>query len=181
MRIEIQGVDMKVGQELRDTINKKLNKFHRYFKDDTLCQVKCSTDGPDLKRVEITLFVDGRIYRAERSETDIFTALDMAVDVLQGQIRKHKTIMANRNGDYSSIKDFVENELLDDSDEAEEPAVPEFRYKEFEIQPMSDEEAALQMDLLGHDFFIYLSPDSGKVNVIYKRKGDSYGVIEPIY
>lgn len=183
MRIDIQSVDMKVGQELRNRIEDKLSKFDRYFDDSALCEVKCTTDGPDLKRVEITLHVDKKIYRAERSEDDIFTALDSAIDVLQGQIRKHKTLMSNMNGKYDSMKKFVQEELVDNTsaDEETDEVNYDFRYKSFEIQAMSDEEAAMQMDLLNHSFFVYISDETGHVNVIYKRKGDSYGVIEPIY
>lgn len=180
MRLEIEGVGMTISSELEDRIRSKFEKYDRYFDDKALCTVKCTTDGPEQERVEITLHVDGRTYRAERSEDDIYTALDSAIDVFQGQIRKHKTIMKNmRTGGYKSLRDFIENELPEeDDDEVDEF---NFRYKEFEIQPMSDEEATLQMNLLDHDFFVYLSDIDGRVRVVYKRKGDSYGVLAPIY
>ena len=179
MRLDVQGVDMRIGQELRERIETKVGKYDKYFDDRALCQVKCTHDGPDLKRVEITLFVDKRVYRAERSEEDIFTALDSAIAVINGQIRKHKTKMAKFSGPYESMQEFIENELQEPELEIDEKTV--FRYKEFEIQPMSDEEAALQMELLNHSFFIYLSAETAKVNVIYKRHSGGYGVIEPIY
>ncbi len=179
MRLEILGIDLKIGSELEERIKSKLAKYDKYFDDSALCQVKCSTDGPNLKRVEITLNVDGRFYRAERSEDDVFTALDSALEVFNGQIRKHKTIMSNHRN-YDDMHKFALEELVDDETQEREDTF-NVRYKEFDIHPMTDEEAALQMELLGHSFFIYLDDEDGKVNVIYKRRGDSFGVIEPIY
>lgn len=180
MRLEIHGVDVKITPDLEERIHSKLSKFNKYFDDKAVCQVKVSTDGPTLKRVEITLHVDRRFYRAERSEDDVYTALDSAIDVLHGQIRKHKTVMSNISGAYDNMQEFIEGELMD-TDVEEVDDTFDVRYKQFEIFQMSDEEAALQMELLGHSFFIYLSADDDQVNVIYKRRGDSYGVIQPIY
>ncbi len=187
MKLEIQGVGMKIGPQLERRITEKLEKFQRYFADDVLCQVKCSNESPELRKVEITLFIRKHIYRAERTAGDVFTALDLAVDVLEGQIRKHKTKIEKRIHDYAYMKEYLRNEVPDEIEEDVEMARGDeeelqgatFRHKRFELHPMSKEEAALQMELLGHNFFLYLSDLTGKVQVVYKRRDGNYGVIEP--
>ena len=116
MKLEIQGKGMRIGPQLERRITKKLEKFQRYFADDVLCQVKCTSESPELRKVEITLFIRKHIYRAERSAADVFTALDLAVGVLEGQIRKHKTKIVKRNHDYSYMKEYLANETAADEE-----------------------------------------------------------------
>lgn len=186
MKLEIQGVGLKVGPQLERRITEKLEKFQRYFADDVTCQVKCSNESPELRKVEITLYIRKHIYRAERTAGDVFTALDLAVDVLEGQIRKHKTKIEKRIHDYAYMKEFLREEVPAETDDevvafGDEEALQgaTFRHKRFELHPMSKEEAALQMELLGHTFFLYLSADTGKVQLVYKRRDGNYGIIEP--
>ncbi len=186
MRLEIQGKGMKVGPQLEKRITEKLGKFDNYFDDSVTCQVKCSSDAPETRKVEITLYIRKHIYRAERSAADVFTALDLAVDVLEGQIRKHKTKIEKRIHDYAYMKEYLKHEMPDDVTPESEEGLTEieadrFRHKSFELRPMTEEEAALQMEMLGHSFFLYLADDTGKVNLVYKRRDGNYGVIDPDY
>lgn len=188
MKIEIYSVGMRVGDRLEERIEQKLEKFHRYFDDAAECQVKLSEDGPNLRRVEITVFVKKHIYRAERSAENIITALDLTISILEGQIRKQKTKLRKRKKDYAYLKDFFSDEenLLNEDEEFAEGDEEilngqTFKYKSFPLSPMSREEAALQMELLGHSFYLYTDTDSGNVNLVYKRKNGDYGIIDPEY
>ncbi len=191
MKLEMQGKGMKIGPQLERRITEKLAKFQNYFDDSVTCQVKCSTDSPETRKVEITLYIRKHIYRAERTAGDVFTALDLAVDVLEGQIRKHKTKIEKNIHDYAYMKEYLKYEVPDEISEtsgngASAAAEPEitaerFRHKSFELRPMTKEEAALQMELLGHTFFLYENADTERVNLVYKRHDGNYGVIEPDY
>lgn len=185
MKIEVYGVGIKINPQLEERIDRKLAKFQRHFGEDAVCQVKCSNDGPNLRRIEITIFYKKHIYRAERSAEDILTALDLAISILEGQIRKQRTKMRRRKKDFAYLSEFLsEGDGLSANEEyaeGEEDALQgaSFRYKTFALRPMSREEAALQMELLGHNFFLFEDDESGKVNLVYKRKGGDYGIIDP--
>lgn len=177
MKINLTGVDMKVADSLREKMEKKLEKFHRFFDDETNCMVKVQPVKNELK-VELTLKIRRDIYRAEGIGPKAEIAIDNAVSTLEGQIRKHKTKMKKRKHKYGYMKDYMDQF---DSETHEESEARITKHKQFAIEPMDDEEAAMQMELMGHDFHLYLSPDTGKVCVLYKRRDGDYGVLEPEY
>jgi putative sigma-54 modulation protein len=186
MKLEIFGVGLKVGPQLEKRIRRKMEKFDKYFDETASCQVKCSKDGQDLRKVEITIYVKKHILRAEKTDEDILTALDSAIAALEGQIRKQKSKLKKRKKDYAYLEDFfleeadVEAELEPES-QAGDLNGATFRFKTFPLSPMNHEEAALQMELMGHDFFLYLDGETGKVNLVYKRRDGNYGVLDPDY
>ncbi len=178
MKININGKGIKVGDPLQHRIEEKLGKFNRFFGEDAVANVKLRPDG-DLKVIEVTLKIQKHFYRAECSAEDVFSALDMAVEVLEGQIRKHKTKIEKKIHDYAYMKEYLRTEVPLPAEADEEPRI--IKRKAFDLSPMDADEAVLQMEMLGHDFLLYLDMETDKVCVVYKRKDGNYGLIEPNY
>lgn len=178
MKISINGKGMKVGDQLQQRIEEKLGKFNRFFGDEALAVVKVRPE-KDQKCIEVTLKIQKHYYRAESIADDVFTALDLAVEVLEGQIRKHKTKIEKKIHDYAYMKEYLKTQVEPSSEVVEEPRI--IKRKSFEISPMDADEAVLQMEMLGHSFLLYLDMETDKVCVVYKRKDGNYGLIEPQY
>ncbi len=175
MKFNITGRNVTVSEGMKDQIDRKLGKLSKFFKEDTPCNVTLSTEKNKYK-VEVTIPVKDGVIRAEESSPDKFQSLDIVVDVIERQIRKYRTKLVNRKlaGDFSEA--FVE-----EPEDAEEDEILIERTKHFDLKPMTPEEACLQMELVGHTFFVFQNGDTGNVAVVYKRKGGSYGLIEPEY
>jgi len=174
MKITVIGRQMEVTDDLKALFEKKLRKFDKFFKDDAVAYITLSKVKNQQECLELTISSGGVLYRSEESNSTFNNALDKAVDVIERQIRKNKTRLE---------KKLREGAFLDAS-AVEEPAIEEesefnIRVKTFPIKPMSPEEAILQMNLLGHEFFVFENAENGKTNVVYKRHGDSYGMIVP--
>lgn len=182
MKIEVHGVDMAVSENLRDNIEKKLSKFHRYFDDEALCTVKIEPDHK-LVKLELTLKSRSNLFRVESTGADAVVTLDEAVDNMERKLRKHKSKLKKRRKEDQDLVAFLDDLASPDEDAVEEKeAAPQvIRHKRFLISPMSTEEAALQMELVDHDFFLYLNPETGKVCLLYKRADGNYGILEPEY
>lgn len=180
MKIYLDCEGLRLNDRMDERVHKKLEKFQRYFDDDAEARVKFRAEASQL-RCEITLKIDRHYYRAEALEQQSDSAFDKTLTILEGQIRKHKTKMERKLRNYAYMKDYLREETLEEELGGEEEEEFKVRYKSFPIQPMSDEEAILQMELLGHNFFLYLNPEQGKVSLVYKRKEGSYGIIEPEY
>jgi putative sigma-54 modulation protein len=178
MKININGKGMKVGDQLQLRIEEKLGKFNRFFGDEALAVVKVRPE-KDQKCIEVTLKIQKHYYRAECIADDVFTALDLAVEVLEGQIRKHKTKIEKKIHDYAYMKEYLKTQVPAAGESTEEPRI--IKRKSFDISPMDPDEAVLQMEMLGHSFLLYLDMDTDKVCVVYKRKDGQYGLIEPRY
>lgn len=178
MKININGKGIKVGEQLQQRIEDKLGKFNRYFGDEATANVKVRQE-KDQKIIEVTLKIRRHYYRAECNADDVFTALDLAIDVLEGQIRKHKTKIEKKIHDYAYMKEYLKSEPVLPEESEEEPRI--IKRKTFDITPMDADEAVLQMEMLGHSFLLYLDVETGKVCVVYKRKDGNYGLIEPNY
>jgi putative sigma-54 modulation protein len=178
MKLNVNGKGIKVGDQLQQRIEEKLGKFTRFFGDDITASVKVRPEKLQ-KYLEITLKIQKHFYRAETVADDVFTALDEAIEVLEGQIRKHKTRIEKRIHDYAYMKEYLKTEAPDTAEPAEEAKI--IKRKSFDITPMEADEAVLQMELLGHNFHLYLDAETGKVCVVYKRKDGNYGLIEPNY
>lgn len=180
MKVNTYGRNMKVGPQLQTRIEEKLSKFNKFFGDEAAANVKVRAE-KDQKIIEVTIKIKKHFYRAECKAEDVFSALDQAVDVLEGQIRKHKTKIEKKIHDYAYMKEYLKSEAALSELEADEDEPKITRRKSFEIAPMDAEEAVLQMELLGHSFFAYLDGETGKVCVVYKRNDGNYGLIEPVY
>lgn len=175
MRIITSGKNMEVTDALRDTIERKLGKLEKFFQRDTEAQVTLNVE-KNRHIIEVTIPFDGILIRAEECTTDMYTSIDKAVDKLERQINKHKTKLERRFRGSKMIFDNMETNGREDLDR---PKV--VRTKRFAMKPMPIEEAILQMELLGHSFFVFSNGDTEEVNVVYKRKDGNYGLIEPMF
>jgi putative sigma-54 modulation protein len=176
MKIIANGKGITINKSFHDRVEEKLGKFHRYFGDDATASVKVKPDKNRVK-LEVTLHVQNRFYRGETVADDPYTALDAAVDVLEGQIRKHKSRIEKRIRDHAFMKEYLKDQIISES----ESTAKIIKTKKFELIPMDPEDATLQMEMLGHSFLLFLNPSDGKVNLVYKRKDGNYGLIEPEY
>lgn len=176
MEIIIRGDKLKITDSMHNYIEEKLGKLEKYLKnsDEIRANVIVKVKNHE-QRVEITIPLKTYIVRAEETKDDFYAAVDKALDTLERQIRKNKTRMmskqvkTNFDFDISKIEQDIEKEQ-------EEKKV--VKRKTVEVKPMNEEEAILQMELLGHEFYMYKDSESGKSAVVYKRKDGNYGVIE---
>jgi len=173
MNITINGRHLTVRQDLRDLIEKKLAKFDRFFPGGADASVTCRTEKNN-KLIEITINVGKTLFRAEEASDTFQTALDGCLNSIERQIRKNKTRLEKR-----MKADLVIPAPVLEDDEVEEEVLFDIRRKTFPIRPMTLEEAILQMNLLGHSFYMFLDADTSKMSVVYKRHGDTYGLITP--
>ena len=176
MKIILSGKNLDITDSLRNQTNKKVSKLSRYFNEDVEAQVTMSVEGYR-HIIEVTIPFDGVVIRAEESTDDMYTSIDKVLDKLERQIRKHRTRLGRRikSGAFKIDTPIFSPDIP--FEESEEPKV--VRTKRFAVKPMSIEEATLQMELLGHSFFVFTNANSDEVNVLYKRKDGNYGLIEP--
>ena len=177
MRFTIYGKNMHVSEGLKETLKKKLGKFDRYFGQETEVYATFSKE-KNFQMLEVTIPVGKTILRAEERSEDMVTSIEDVVNKLEGQLRKHKTKLQKRNQD-ETVKFNLEGIEANTEDDLFQPKV--VRTKKFAVKPMTVDEATLQMELLGHDFFVFLNGDTDDVNVVYMRKDGNYGLIEPTF
>ena len=171
MKITIYGKQMTVRESLKAVIEKKLAKFDKFFGADTEAFVTCKARKGD-KIIEITVNYKGTTFRSEEENETFVTALDRAMESLERQIRKNKTRLEKTIREEAFREDEYEDEYAEEGEF-------EIRVKSFPFKPMTAEEAILQMNLLGHEFFAFVDADSLETCVVYKRKEGSYGLIVP--
>lgn len=176
MRFIITGRNIDVTKALREKVESKLSRLDKLFVDNTEVYVTMSVE--KLRHIlEVTIPIKGSVIRAEVQSEDMYTAIDEVVDVVERQLVKHKKKLNNRHKVDSPFKENL-NFLSVDVEEEEEMRI--VRSKRFALKPMYPEDACLEMELLGHDFFVFRNGDTGEVNVVYKRKKQgTYGLIEP--
>ena len=172
MMINIYGKQLTVRESLKELIDKKLGKFDKFFGEDTEAFVTCRTRKGD-KIIEVTINYGNTTFRSEEESETFITALDRVVEGLERQIRKNKTRLEKTVKRGAFVID------VGDDDEYDEEGEFEIRVKTFPMKPMTPEEAILQMNLLGHEFFVFENEDTGSTCVVYKRKEGSYGMIAP--
>ena len=175
MRVIVSGKNVEVTDALRNSIESKLTKLDKFFNEELEAKATLSVQKAR-QIIEVTIPINGSFLRAEEAMEDMYAAIDKVVDKLQRQLRKHKTKMENRNNNYETIR--FENIPMPQEEEATNEAKI-VKTKRFGIKPMSSEEAVLQMELVGHNFFVYTNADTEEINVVYKRKDGNYGLIEP--
>ena len=174
MKLNIRGDKLEITDAIRDYVEDKLGRLDKYFKDRNInANVLLKVKG-NRQIIEVTVPTDKYILRSEEEHNDLYAAIDLVVDKLEGQIRKNKTKLKKQNID-NKYKDFNFDYELDEDEENNDVIV---KHKEIEMKPMDSEEAILEMELLGHSFFVYKDVDTGNVNVLYKRKDGNYGLIE---
>lgn len=173
MRIRVSGKNIEVTNALRERVEKKLSKFEKYFNPDTEVNATLTVE-KNRHIIEVTIPFNGVILRGEEATEDMYSSIDNVVEKLERQIAKYRTRLERRIKDGSvRFENFSFNQEEDD----EEPKI--VKTKRFAMKPMPVEEAVLQMELLGHNFFMFFNADSDEVNVVYKRKDGDYGLIEP--
>ena len=176
MQIIYKGRKLKVTENLKQSFEKKAQRLARNFSDITTMEVIFSKDGAK-QIVKVLLNLDGNVIIAEEGASDIFNAIDLVIDDLVKQIKRFKERQREKNRELEEAE-----EIIDTTEELEEENLVESRIvksKRFAIKPMSDKEAVMQMELLKHNFFVYLNDKTEKVHVVYKRKDGTYGLIEP--
>lgn len=171
MKFMITGKNIALTDALKSTVEKKLGKLEKYFNPEVEIHATLSVQ-KSRQIIEVTIPFNGVLLRGEEATTDMYSSIDNVVDKLEKQIMKHKTRLERRTHEGSLRLMEVPSEVVE-----EEPQV--VKTKRFAVKPMDVEEAVLQMDLLGHDFFVFRDADSNEVNVVYKRKDGNYGLIEP--
>ena len=173
MKFIIIGRNIDITEGLKSAVQEKLGKLERYFTPETEIHVTLSVE-KDRQKIEVTIPVKGNIIRSEQVSSDMYVSIDLVEEVIERQLRKYKTKIVNQQqagGNFQ--KEFVEDEFL----EVEEVNI--IRTKKFGIKPMYPEDACVQMELLGHNFYVFRNAETDEVNVVYKRKGNTYGLIEP--
>lgn len=176
MKITVSGKNIDVTDALRDTVMKKISKLNRYFNPEVEAQATLSVQ-KNHHIIEVTIPFDGVILRGEEATDDMYTSIDKVLDKLEKQISKHKTRIERKLRENSlKAVDFPAIEPYEE-DEVYNPSI--VRTKRFAMKPMPIDEAVLQMDLLGHSFFVFQNSETEEVNVVYKRKDGRYGLIEP--
>jgi putative sigma-54 modulation protein len=177
MELRITGKNMELSDNIRDYVDKKAGRLDRYLRNIDEASLELtrasSRSAQDRHIAQLTVRVKGTILRAEETAADVFTAFDAVLDKMYRQIMRYKTSRRGRRRPQ-------EEELLPPIEEYEEEAERRIvRTKRFLVLPMSEEEAAEQMELLGHDFFLFLNANTGDLNIIYRRRDGDYGLIEP--
>ncbi len=172
MRYIISGKNIDVTEGLRTAITDKLGKLERYFTPDTEVQVTLSVE-KERQKIEVTIPVKGTVIRSEQVSNDMYVSIDLVEEVIERQLRKYKNKLVQREqGGGSFRQEFIEKE-------AEDEEVRIIRTKQYDLKPLYPEDACVQMEMLGHSFYVFVNAETEQVNVVYKRKGGTYGLLEP--
>ena len=174
MRFIISGKNIDVTEGLRSNIEQKLGKLERYFTPETEIIVTLSVE-KERQKIEVTIPVKGNIIRSEQVSDDMYVSIDLVEEVIERQLRKYKNKLIDKHQEGGSFQsDFMKEEA-----EADDGEIKIVRTKRFGMKPMFPEDACVQMELLGHNFFVFSNAETDEVNVVYKRKDGAYGLIEP--
>ncbi|BBH27113.1 ribosome hibernation-promoting factor, HPF/YfiA family [Intestinibaculum porci] len=174
MKVSIRGKNITVTPGIQEKVEKKLSKLDKYFiTKDVEAKVLVRTY-PTGQKIEVTIPTEYVLLRAEEVNDDLYDAIDLVVDKLEGQIRKYKTRLSRKSKNNKLAFNIATLEELED--DGEEDVI--VKTKTINPKPMDMEEAIMQMELIGHTFFVYLDTESNKVSVVYKRDNGGYGLLE---
>ncbi len=173
MKFIIVGRNIEVTPGLRTAVEDKLSKLEKYFNPETEVHVTLSVE-KERQKIEVTIPVKGSIIRSEQVSSDMYVSIDLVEEVIERQLKKYKKKIIDKHQNVESFSQAFA-EIEEDHDDE----VKIVRTKKFDIKPMYPEDACVQMELLGHSFFVFCNAETDQVNVVYKRKGDTYGLIEP--
>ena len=174
MKFIISGRNLEVTEGLKNTVIDKLGKLERYFTPDTEVNVTMSIE-KERQKIEVTIPVKGHIIRSEQVSNDMYVSIDLVEEVIERQLRKYKNKLVAKQQDGGNFR----REFLEREENIEPEEIKIIRTKEIEMKPMYPEDACIQMELLGHNFYMFHNAESDEVNVVYKRKGGTYGMIVP--
>jgi putative sigma-54 modulation protein len=180
MNYNVRGENIEVTPAIRDYVEKKISKLERYFTEapNAKVNVNLKFNQDKTSKVEVTIPLPHIVLRAEETNTDMYAGIDLILDKLERQIRKHKTKVNRKfreKGDFPVTFTTVEHT---DAVEVDDDDLELVRTKRFDLKPMDSEEAILQMNMLGHSFYVFTNSDTNRTNVVYKRKDGRYGLIE---
>ena len=173
MKYIILGKNIEVTEGLRSAVEDKIGKLEKYFTEETEVHVTLSVE-KDRQKIEVTIPVKGSIIRSEQVSNDMYVSIDLVEEIIERQLKKYKRKLTEQQQAASFFKqDYIEKDYMDDEE------IKIIRTKKFDIKPMYPEDACIQMELLGHNFYVFCNAETDQVNVVYKRKGNTYGLIEP--
>ncbi|WP_343210402.1 ribosome hibernation-promoting factor, HPF/YfiA family [Anaerolentibacter hominis] len=172
MRFIISGKNLEITEGLKDAIQNKLGKLEKYFTAETECIVTMSVE-KGRQKVEVTIPMKGNIVRAEQASDDMYVTIDLVEEIIERQIKKYKNKLVERKRSALSFSQAFVDEEYDADDE-----IRITRTKRFAVKPMDPEEACVQMDMLGHSFYVFRNAETDEVSVVYKRKDGTFGLIE---
>ena len=182
MKFIISGKNIEVTSGLKSTIEQKLKKLERYFTPETEIIVTLSVE-KERQKIEVTIPVKGNIIRSEQTSNDMYVSIDLVEEVIERQLRKYKNKLVARSQGHPTAASSPSNfkkEFFESEDDAEEDGeIRIVRTKKFGIKPMFPEDACIQMDLLGHNFFVFSNAETDEVNDVYKPKPGASGLKEP--
>ena len=167
MKFIISGKNIEVTEGLRDAVQEKIGKLSRYFTDTTEIVVTLSVE-KERQKIEVTIPMKGNIIRAEQVSNDMYVSIDMVEEIIERQLRRYKNKLIDKKQAGGFNQDFIDDDI------DEEESINIIRTKRFAMKPMDPEEACIQMELLGHSFFVFRNAQTDEVNVVYKRKGNTY-------
>ena len=172
MRFIITGRNIDITEGLKAAVEEKLGKLDRFFAPETEVNVTLSVE-KERQKIEVTIPVKGNIIRSEQVSSYMYVSIDLVEEVIERQLKKYKNKIVDKQQNAAAFaQEFVDKDYDDDE-------VKIIRTKRFGIKPMDPEEACVQMELLGHNFYVFFNAETEEVNVVYKRKGNTYGLIEP--
>lgn len=174
MKITITGRNIELTTGLKEAIEEKLAKLDRYFTADTEAVVTLSVE-KERKKIEVTIPTKGHMIRSEQVSDDMYVSIDLVEEAIEKQLIKYRTKIISKK--MNAAANFKAEYLERDDHEEEEVRI--VRTKQYDLKPMYPEDACIQMELSGHDFFVFVNAETDAVNVVYKRKGNTYGIIEP--
>ena len=176
MRFIITGRNIEVTPGLRDAVQDKIGKLERYFTPDTEVIVTLSVQ-KGRQTIEVTIPMKGSYIRSEQVSSDMYVSIDLVEEVIERQLKKYRTKLVTKQQNAAAVfkQDFLDEKSEDDEE------IKIIRTKKFDMKPMYPEDACVEMELLGHDFYVFINAETEDVNVVYKRKGNTYGLIEPEY
>ncbi len=187
MEIAIRGKNIELTPALKDYIDDKVGRLEKYFESinavDVTLTVERNRSIEKTQRAEVTMHVNGTVIRAEEASVSMYSSIDIVVEKLERQLKKYKSKIYNSMRDRGRTRKAkgmpaeIEAELESGNGEADDAYIA--RTKQVILRPMTPSEATLQMELLGHDFHLFLNPDSGDVNLVYRRRDGNYGHLVP--
>lgn len=175
MKFIIVGKNIEVTEGLKTAVEDKIGKLEKYFAEETEIHVTLSVE-KDRQKIEVTIPMKGNIIRSEQVSSDMYVSIDLVEEIIERQLKKYKNKLIDKKQSSPYFRqEFIEKDYMDDEE------VRILRSKKFDIKPMYPEDACVQMELLGHNFFVFCNAETDQVNVVYKRKGNTYGLLEPEY
>ncbi|MFQ9511102.1 MAG: ribosome hibernation-promoting factor, HPF/YfiA family [Lachnospiraceae bacterium] len=173
MKFIITGRNIEVTPGLKAAVEEKIGKLEKFFTVDTEVHVTLSVE-KDRQKIEVTIPVKGTIIRSEQVSTDMYVSIDLVEEIIERQLRRYKTKLLAQKQNVPSFTQAYQDETYEEAEK-----IKIVRTKKFGIKPMDPEEACIQMELLGHNFYVFSNSETDEVNVVYKRKDGTYGLIEP--